>query len=174
MKRLLLAFCLILSACEGAEGPQGLTGPAGPPGPPGPAGMPGTATKSFTLRVNDSDFLDSGFLETALYNASEITNSIVSAGVVLAYTDLGSDQQTWVALPFGINSLNLTFGYQVGLVSLIIIRPQGSTPAASLFDGDHVRFFVLSPSQSQILTDKQIDVSDYHAVARVLGVNNAL
>lgn len=174
MKRIILAFCLILCACNGSEGPQGLTGPEGPSGPAGPAGPPGTVPESFTIRISESDFIgsDSDFLESAAYQSSAITNSVVSSGIVLAYTDLGTDQETWLALPLNIFGLNLNFGYQTGFVTLLIIRPIGSEPAAPVFNGDYVRFVVLQPNQAQMLKDRKIDTSDYHAVISTLGLNH--
>ena len=180
---LLLALFLALVSCDGPTGPAGPQGPQGgqgiqggpgapgEPGAQGPAGLPGNANvQVFTITLSAGGFTPAGSsLETASFAAPLITQAVLDAGAVLAYTDLGSGIDTWVALPLTFPSLvTLTYVYTLGGFSVIVLRPAGSLPIAAAFDGYRIRVVVIPPPSSRLL--EGIDIEDYQAVELALGL----
>lgn len=167
---LFLLAALFLSACEGPVGPEGPAGPqggTGERGATGEQGPPGNANvQSFTVTLRTSDFQVSEFLEVAGWSSGLITREIHERGVVLAYTDLGSGGEEFYALPFSLGEINLSYATEVGTVFVIIQRPRGSSPRASVFDGDRIRFVAIAPAATSLLDE--VDKADYKAVMNAL------
>lgn len=113
-----LLFALSFAACD--QGPPGPSGPPGPPGPPGPSGGTAAVT-SFDLifDVNTAVESEDGLVLFSEYDAPEITNNVVTAGLVMAYY-FEETSGTWTAMPYtygeesqDLNAVDytLTFGY---------------------------------------------------------------
>ena len=166
MPRLLVLLFLAASALA-CEGPVGPAGPPGERGPQGETGPPGASNmRFFTVTINASDFNVSGTVESNVYSSDLITQSVMDAGAVLAYTDLGTGESAWFALPFSVLNVTIGFAYELGEATILIQRPDGVPPVAVAFQGDRVRFVVLSPSQNQAL--KSVDREDYEEVLEAL------
>jgi hypothetical protein len=75
------------NGATGATGPQGPQGPSGPQGPTGPAGTANVIYSSwFNLTGwHDSTMSDQGLCKVDYKDATSITASVISQGVVLAY-----------------------------------------------------------------------------------------
>ena len=119
-----LLFALSFAACDqgpvgppGPPGPPGATGPQGPQGPPGPT----VSVTSFDLvfDVNTAVESSDGLVLFSEYDAPEITDNVVTAGLVMAYY-FEETSGTWTAMPYTygeesqeINAVDytLTFGY---------------------------------------------------------------
>lgn len=171
MRILTLAAVLILvSACEGPEGavgPQGEQGIAGPEGPEGPAGTADIESFSFTLSA--SGFSQGENIEEFAHSTSALTSEVTGEGIVIAYTDLGTSGQGWVAiplvLPLSSTSVVLTQAYQQGIFSILILK-NTSEVLASIFDGFRVKVIVIPPGAGKA----SIDYSNYEAVAEHYGL----
>jgi len=173
---LFLCSALFLAACEGPVGPEGPPGPqgaagaAGATGATGEQGPPGNANvQSLTVSLRASDFRqESQNLEVAAYQASMVTREVHERGVILAYTDLGSNGQVFYPLPIYFNSgqVELSFASALGSALVTILRPSGTQPLASQFSGHRVRFVAIAPSAAPMLED--VDLSDYKAVMNAL------
>lgn len=167
-------FALVLLGCEGPEGPAGLAGPqgeAGLAGPQGETGPPGaTNINSITFALTEAGFTNSGSTEGFTRAMPTITSAVVSGGVVLAYTDLGSGGSAWTALPFSITTggltATLTFGYAVGSFSVIIVKNTNAS-LASVYAGQLVRVVIIPPASASALS--RIKTEDYEAVRGALG-----
>jgi hypothetical protein len=110
-----LLFALSFAACD-----QGPPGPSGPPGPPGPPGETATVT-SFDLIFDVDTAIEStdGLVLFSEYDTPEITNNVVTAGLVMAYY-FEETSGTWTAMPYTYGEesqeidavdYTLTFGY---------------------------------------------------------------
>ena len=107
----LLAFVFLLSACEGPVGPAG---PQGERGESGLDGRDGAANVQLvTFRLLASQFVNTGSVETNTRQMREIDEAVLSGGVVLCYTDLGTEGDTWTAMPLMLPTdaltVNMTF-----------------------------------------------------------------
>ncbi len=165
----LFSLALILTACEGPTGPEGPAGPqgaqgaAGERGPEGPQGLSGGSNMAmFSFTLAEDDFTDNQGVELAAYAAPLITADVVENGVVLAYSDLGSDGDLWVPLPVLFGALSQTFTYAEGSFGILISRPNTAPPQASVFDGDQIRVVTFSSAGVQKLDG--VDTEDYEAV----------
>lgn len=164
---LLVAFFLLFSAaCEGPEGPAGPVGPQGEQGAAGvagPQGPPGNANvQVLTFSLTASGFDNGNSVQQSVRSMPEITQALVSGGAVLAYTDLGSNLDTWVALPFTIASgsivSTLTYAYSAGLFQSLILK-NTTANVASVYAGFQVRVVLIPPAQAASL--RLIDTHDY-------------
>ena len=171
----ILSIALFLFACEGPvgpegpAGPQGATGARGDTGEAGETGPPGNANvQSFTVTLQTDHFTAEGSVEQAGYMATFITREIHERGVILAYTDLGSNEDEWYALPitFGGGDVTLTYASLVGGFVVLILRGPGIPPRASVFNGDKIRVVAIAPSATSMI--KGVDTQDYAAVMRAL------
>ncbi len=165
----LLSLALALTACEGPTGPEGPAGPqgaqgaAGERGPEGPQGLSGGSNMAmFSFTLAEDDFTDNEGIELAAYAAPLITADVVENGVVLAYSDLGSDRDFWVPLPVFLGTLSQTFTYAEGSLGILISRPNAAPPQASVFAGDQIRVVTFSSAGAQKLDG--VDTEDYEAV----------
>ena len=159
----LLILAILITGCEGAEGPAGPVGPQGEQGPPGNANV-----QSFTITLATADFTASGpSLEAASYTAPQLTQAVVDGGAVLAFTDIGSGADAWIALPFIAASVNMTYVVTAGALGIFLSRPSGAPRVASLFNGFRVRVLVIPPAQAARLSG--VDVSNYEAVRSAMG-----
>lgn len=175
----LLTIALLLTACEGPEGPagpvgpigptgqQGVQGDIGPAGDQGPSGVANIEVFTYTLREVDFSNNDEAGVEIALYEAPLITQTVVDDGVVFAYTNLGLDG-LWAPLPYSFDEgeVTQTFIYSVGEFGVLLLRPSGSAPIASFFEGELVRVIVIPPAGVNKLED--VDTSDYDAVIQAV------
>ncbi len=155
---LLIAFSFILIQCtkEGPEGPAGATGaqgptgstggtggvgPAGPPGTPGgtgPAGPPGTANVIYSPWFNastgsgwaDSVITFMGTVSRNIFPAPGITATILSQGVVLAYTNINVPPFRPVQLPYFIQSTQAYKADYLTAVGKLIIYQMNLIPPA--------------------------------------------
>ena len=173
---LFLFFALFLAACEGPVGPEGPPGPQGAAGETGATGATGEQgptgnanVQSLTVNLRGSDFRQvSQSLEVAEYAASMITREVHERGVILAYTDLGSNLQVFYPLPIYFNSgeVELSYASTLGSAIVTILRPSGTQSLASQFSGHRVRFVAIAPSAAPMLGD--VDLADYDAVMKAL------
>jgi len=164
-----LGFLVALSTMLLGIACKGPTGPEGPAGVDGVDGLDGAANLSVAaLTLQATDFTDSNFLESAVYSAPNLTADIVSNGIVLAYSDLGSSGAYWIALPVTVpiqsNIVVFSFGYGEGFLELDISREAGS-PVASVFEGDTIKVVTIAGVAKR---DLNVDLSDYEAVMRYL------
>ncbi|MDE2958136.1 MAG: hypothetical protein OXU68_14180 [Bacteroidota bacterium] len=105
-------------------------------------------------------------LETAFFETSLVTSSVMTRGAVLAYTDFGTSGQAWTPLPYVLGTVSMTYIYGEDFVAVFIARPAGNNRVARIFDGDRVRFLVMTPAGAARLKD--VDKEDYEAVMDAL------
>ncbi len=166
IKFLSLALLLILVACEGPVGPAGPPGPQGEQGESGDKGEPGepgnanVAARIITLRASDfTDFF--GSFESAVYPVPEITQEVVDNGIVLAYTNLGSESIWFTMDPFGA-----AYEYSLGQFELTIYRLSGSEIRSPSWDGYRIKVVIIYPPSTEII--QNVDLEDYVAVMKAL------
>ncbi len=166
MKCLLASVFLlaVLSACEGPVGPQGAVGPQGEIGPPNNANV-----EAFTITLNTRDFSSSGKVESGAYSNAMITEEIVRDGAALAYSDLGTGSEAWIAMPLVVVGVTFTFSITEGKAVIWLFRPSGG-PVASAFDGFRVRFVLIAPAGMSLM--EGTNTEDYEAVMRSLGISS--
>jgi len=182
---------------SGAIGPMGPEGPRGPSGDDGRDGLhcwdlngngigdkdedtngdggysaedcqgSGVRVTAVTFTLNGSLFSAGTTVETYVRNTPEITEGILSGGLVVAYTDLGSGGEGWWSLPLvvptSLSSITLGFAYEVGLIAIQISKPSTNTQYASVFDGQQIKAIIIP---STIAAKGGVDYSDYEAVAK--------
>ena len=146
MKRLLFVL-MVLSACKGEDG---LIGPEGPAGRDGTDGLDGAVNVSvIQVTLTARHFTDFGHVESAVFLRDEITQEIVNGGLVLAYTDLGTDDG-WIQLPFVVpgsgNAVSVQFAYRTGEFEMLLVRERGE-PVAEIFAGFTVKIILIPPGQ---------------------------
>ena len=180
---LIPAFVLYIG-CEGPTGPAGAPGSAGSTGAPGaigetgpegPAGQDGAVNSQVILfTINAGDFVElSELIEDAAFSFPEITASVLSNGLVLAYTDLGSGEMFWFPLPLVLpidenNLVTQSFAYSLSTLEILLTRSSVvSPPTASIFDGDVIRVVIVDGAGKTGLDGVSLD--DHDAVMKALG-----
>jgi hypothetical protein len=124
----LLGLISILSFCK-----KGDTGPKGDPGPQGPAGAAGTngtaSIKTVTFTTNSSQWIADNSSKVYYYNytSSEITSSVLSSGVVIAYLGDGSGS-LWIAMPLTAQGVEITYGIKPSTVEIDVSLSSGLMP----------------------------------------------
>ena len=161
-------FVFLLAACEGPVGPAGPAGVQGPAGPQGEQGVPGNSNmRTATFRLVASDFEEDTSLEVAGYSSSLVTQGVMDRGAILAYSDLGTNGQGWIALPLQLGTVTLTYAFGPGLLQVFIFRPVGTAAVAGSFDGHQIRFLIFEPATAALL--ENVDTNDYEAVLSAIG-----
>ncbi|HMB92875.1 MAG TPA: collagen-like protein [Rhodothermales bacterium] len=166
---------LLLVACEGPVGPRG---PEGEPGENGIDGRDGAANiQVVTFRMRESEFINLGLEEQMTLQMREIDQGIMDGGVVVVYTDFGTEGDTWYALPMTIPTepltINLSYALRLGFFTLLITKSQETTEkVASMFDFNQVRVITIPPVASKRAERwfGDVDYADYEAVARAYGL----
>ena len=180
----------------GTTGASGATGAAGPAGPQGPAGNADVQVDTFTV-VNaqwawNSQYAFqtsvSSFTEyfTRYYNASfsKITQSILNTGQVMVYFTPNTSNNTnqWAPLPYqftdGSGNFNYEFAFEtnVGTVRLhfffVQLVASATIPTLSTYILPAYKFKIvaISGTISTGLKNAHVDVNDYNAVSRYLGI----
>ena len=168
-----LAVVAIVS-CQGPAGPQG---PSGPQGPQGQQGVPGSAaasaqTTTITVAVADWRGFGSGtpgaYLQSGWKPASNITQSIMTSGVVLVFMSVSDNPATptWQQLPityYGSNVLQVFDAqYRLGQVQIFINQSTTVVPATPT---GILSFRVVAiPGTTTVALAAQMDVSNYEVV----------
>src|SRR5690554_3230909 len=126
----------------------------------------GVRVTAVTFTLNGSLFSSKTTVETYVRNTPEITEDVLSGGLVVAYTDLGTGGEGWwslpLVLPTTLSAVSLGFAYEVGIIAIQISKPNTSTRYASVFDGHQIKAIIIP---SAIVGKRGIDYSDYEAVA---------
>ena len=147
----LIPLLLLLAACEGPTGPQGEPGPIGPTGNDG---SPAEVTVvSFTLSA--AQFSNSGSIESYTRTTPEITQSIANTGLVLAFVKTSPTSTATplpLVLPTSSGTVNLTYTFAAGQVTVQIIRSGGSA-VASVFDGAEIRLAIVANPAAKMLDE---------------------
>lgn len=143
-----IPLLLLLTACEGPTGPQG------EPGPTGNDGSPAEVTVvSFTLSA--AQFSNSGSIESYTRTTPEITQSIANTGLVLAFVKTSPTSTATplpLVLPTSSGTVNLTYTFAAGQVTVQIIRSGGSA-VASVFDGAEIRLAIVANPAAKMLDE---------------------
>lgn len=163
----LAAILIIVSACEGPEGAVGPQGEQGVAGLEGPAGSANVQAVTFTLR--SSQFIHRESTSTFSRATPEITRDVLQNGVVLAYTDLGTDKDGWWALPqvYPVSNITLVMNFAyVEEVFAIQITSNSTENFSSVFDGFTIKCVIIPT----VAAKTRVDYSDYEAVARHYGL----
>src|SRR5687768_1009191 len=149
-----ILISLFLMSCEkegpaGPAGPQGTAGPAGPTGPTGATGPAGTANVIYSEWLDvtyDADVDGTDTSWSATIAAPQLTDSIISQGVVKVYLNLGSaDEPAIVALPLDAAVFGAVISpiFEIGSITIL------SSDNFSTFTEDNVKFlqyrYVLIP-----------------------------
>ena len=168
----LLIFAVLLTGCEGSEGPAGPVGPQGEQGPAGPQGPPGNANvQVVTFTLSSTAFDNSASVQSAVRSMPEVTSAVASAGAVLAYTDIGSGQEMWTALPFVLitetgGASTLSYGYGTGFFETLILK-NIAADLSIIYAGFRIRVVLIPPASAAMLG--RVDESDYEAVRSAIG-----
>jgi len=89
----------------------------------------------------------------------------VNNGLVLAFTDNGTNGTAWVAFPYMIpatnNSVVMNYGYNPGRLLLTLIAETGSG-YGSLFAGWRIKVILIPPAS--LASVSAVDLSDYEQV----------
>lgn len=171
------AFALLFVGCEGPtgpEGPAGLVGLQGEQGPTGSQGPPGAANvQAITFTLTEGAFDNSSSsIQIATRSMPELTAAVVSAGAVLAYTDIGTGLDVWTVLPFvlitpGGTASTLSYVYSAGLFQTLILK-NTFVNLASVYAGSRIHVVIIPPTSTSALN--RVDRSDYQAVHEALGL----
>ena len=102
----------------------------------------------------------------------EITRRVVESGAVLAFTDFGTGQDLWIALPLPVSTPNpnpiiatLNYSYQVGTFTLIIFKNTAANLAPAYSDF-RIRVVIFPPASSRLLDG--IDTRSYEQVMQAI------
>ena len=168
----LLICAILIIGCEGSEGPAGPVGPQGEQGPAGPQGPPGNANvQTVTFTLSSTAFDNSASVQSAVRSMPEVTSAVASSGAVLAYTDIGSGQDAWTALPFVLiteagSASTLSYGFGAGFFETLILKNIAAN-LAPVYAGFRIRVVIIPPATAAMLG--RIDKSDYEAVRSAMG-----
>ena len=190
--RLLVALfvCYGLVSCEGPEGPAGATGQAGPPGaagqagPQGPAGAAGPQGPVGAANVIASEWKSLTWIEappfsTSIVTTTEITESVINQGTVLAYWRTVSTSNSIKLMPTPVyntttGELSYIIDYSIRIGNLLVFHgvPSGGLVGASIaFPNASVRYIVIPPPSSSGRIEYPFDFDDYEAVCEYFGIN---
>ncbi len=176
-----VAVFLTLASCA-VQGPAGPVGPQGPPGPVGPQGPPGTGggtaaptARTVNLTVMPSQWRAQGagspgaYLQSGLFNVSNITADIMATGVVLVYSQMQAPSASaviWQQLPITYSE-NGVFQvvdtqYQLGQIEIYINSPNGVVPVRPSRNQNYR--VVAIPATTTAALKEFVDISNYNAV----------
>lgn len=169
---LLLVAAFAVLSCQGPAGPQGPAGAQGPAGPQGATGAAGASAQTVNITVAVSDWRASGvgtpgaLLQSGLKPAANITQSILTSGVVLVYLQASASPATWQQLPitfYGSNVFQVIDAqYQLGFVQVFI--NQSNTLAPVTPAGTSTFRVVAIPGTTTAMLAKTVDIRNYQAV----------
>ncbi len=112
---MLTAICLLLAGCA-KEGPAG---PSGSVGPPGQDGNGSLHVEGFTALSSEWEQLSNGIKYTR--QVPSLTEEVIDNDAVLLYMHKNS---IWYVLPYQLYTLQYTYSYQVGELTITIIGTQ--------------------------------------------------
>lgn len=166
-----LMFCTVLTILS-CQGPQGATGATGPQGPAGTAGAAGPAAQTATITVAVGDWQPVGvgtpgaYLQSGWKTAANITQSIMTSGVVLVYMQMETNPATWQQLPITFYGTNIfqVFDSQYRLGQIQIFINQSSTTAPSTPTGAITYRVVAITGTTTTALSTQMDITSYQAV----------
>lgn len=193
---LLAAVIFLLSACAGPQGPAGATGPAGPTGPTGPQGPIGNANVK-TYRFTNLSGKWTTPAEALGYTHSirltlpitdDEATSLYNAGAILVYVQDFNSFRYW-ALPTYLYNSDITFqqNHPSDNSKIVILSGRltsGSGAPVNLTDAKVILIFSTQQGNPISLGGssfdrarqlapqlREVDLSDYPAVQRVLGLS---
>ena len=160
---LALLLPLTFVGCLGANGSES---------PQGPQGVHGSVDiQSLTLTLPQTEWKNQGTREVASWPASQITQTIVDKGTVLVYTDQGTGQDNWTALPFTkpVQDFNatLSYSYEAGTFSILITKDTDAS-LAKVFAGQRIRVVVVPPEGELYLNS--IEAGNYASLETFFGL----
>ncbi len=175
MKKILTIFALIglaaFQACEGPEGPIGPQGPQGEQGQQGAQGEPGIVIVGTTFEVEIDFTEEEGY--SALFG---FPAALVDGDAVLAYrlSAIDNGRDVWRQLPqtyfFQDGVLIYNFDYTVDDFSIFLDGAIDPANLADQWDMNQIFRVIVIPSD---LANGRIDYSNYEAVTKMLGIEDA-
>lgn len=163
-----------MAACEGPVGPQGeqgvqgIQGERGERGEPGLPGVNGNSNIHVLTEIIDASQVveddDTPGLEVTGWTTPLVTSDVIDSGAVLAY--FSDNGQFWFSLPMQFGDISMNYGFGLGEVGILILRPVGTPRVAARFHGNRIRFVVFAPPVAHLLDG--VDTEDYEAVMRAV------
>jgi hypothetical protein len=174
------AFLTSCEGPEGPEGPQGLkgdkgdTGATGQQGPAGPQGVSGNAN------VVLYEYGSMTFSSSVEYLLTEITQGRVDSSIMLSFYNPDTEDPTaWYAVPGASSSgeyITRNFWFQSGLdpsTYTMGVRTHNWDGSANTDSKTWTKFRIFVVLASAIVTPEvksELDLNDYHAVCKFLGI----
>lgn len=119
--------------------------------------------------MRGSQFSHSESTSTLTRGVPEITSDVMENGVVLAYTDLGTNEDGWWALPqvypLSSNTVVMNFAYTEAVLAIQLVS-NSTENFSSVFDGVAIKCVIIPTLAGKA----EVDFSDYEAVARHYGL----
>lgn len=194
MKTLRILFVAVLAAafivsCEGPEGPEGPQGPKGdtgatgqqgPQGPEGPEGPAGPQGVTGNANVVLYEYGSMTFTSTVSYLLTDITQGRIDSSILLSYYNPSNESQTaWMAVP-GANStgtyVTRNYWWQTAVdpstyTMTVVTNNWNGSPNITSKTWTKFRIFVVQASAIVTPAAKsELDLDDYHAVCKFLGI----
>ena len=163
---LMLCTVLTILSCQGPQGPAGAAGAQGPAGAAGPAAQ----TATITVAIGDWQPVGVGtpgaYLQSGWKTAANITQSIMTSGVVLVYMQMQANPATWQQLPITFYGTNVfqVFDTQYRLGQVQIFINQSSTTAPATPTGAITYRVVAITGTTTTALSTQMDITSYQAV----------
>lgn len=176
------------NGATGATGPQGPQGPAGPQGPQGPAGTANVIYSSwFTLSGwHDSTMTDQGLCKVDYKDATSITASVISQGVVLAYIAPNAASTFAYQMPFTYTASpqNFIVSYRPSVGKMIFYNVITNSNLGGLnLNATYVYRYIVIPGgiagrgtekaaeiKGQVYTESQLKNMSYSQVCTLLNI----
>lgn len=169
-----LMVCAVLAVLS-CQGPAGATGATGLQGPAGVAG-PSAQTTNITVAVSEWRASGAGtpgaLLQSGWKTAANITQSVMTSGVVLVYMQMETNPATWQQLPitfYGSSVFQVIDAqYRVGQVQVFI--NQSSTVAPPTPTGT-ITFRVVAIAGTTVTAlAAQMDITNYQSVKKAFNL----